>query len=107
MRTSKKPSCLSGGVLQHSGGPVRPPTAPRFFRLKERPHAFRAAKVAQISNLLCRRLSAFAARHSAASARRRPVGRYWNFEALADSKSAIRQTRSLRYGAAQLNLDLT
>src|SRR5882724_5818561 len=33
----------------------------------------------QVSNLLCRRLSAFAARHSAASARRRPVGRPLEF----------------------------
>ncbi len=47
-------------------------------------HAFRKAEVAQISNLLCRRL---------------PVGRCWNFEALADWKSAMQQTGSLRYGA--------
>src|SRR5260221_14748502 len=68
-------------------------------------HAFRKAEVAQISNLLCRRLSAFAARQSAASARRRPVGRCRNFEAfeaLADWKSAIRQTGSLRYGVHDL-----
>src|SRR6266404_2962551 len=45
-------------------------------------HAFLKAEVAQISNLVRRRL---------------PVGWCWNVQALADWKSAIRQTRSLRY----------
>src|SRR5882724_2761453 len=61
-----------------------------------------AQEVAQVSNLLCRRLSAFAAHQSAASARRLPVGRASDFAAPADWKSAIRQTGStgsLRYGA--------
>jgi len=61
-------------------------------------HAFRKGEVAQVSNLLCRRLSAFAARHSAASARRRPVGRACELRSVggleirhtADWKSALR-----------------
>jgi hypothetical protein len=52
-------------------------------------HAFRKAEVARVSNLLCRRL---------------PVGRSASFAALADWKSAIRQTGSLRYGVLYFQL---
>ncbi len=66
-------------------------------------HVFRNAEVAQVSNLLCRRPSAFAARQSAASARRRPVGSA-SFAALAGWKSAMRQTQSLRNGVLYFQL---
>jgi len=62
-------------------------------------HAFRKGEVAQVSNLLCRRLSAFAARHSAASARRRPVGRACELRSVGGLEIRIQQTGSLRYGA--------
>jgi len=58
----------------------------------------RPAEVAQVSNLLCRRLPAFAARHSAASARRRPVGRAWEIRSAAVLEIEETVSMSPRYG---------